>query len=486
MRTPPSRVEDIINHRVRGCGLRTTAELCHVSRETVTAWSLRIGEACARLLDARLRNLTAHHIQADELHTTVGAKQRHLDANSPAEYGDCWGFVAEDAFSRAVISYRLGNRDSATTFAFAADLRARVSGRPHVTTDAFRSYLPVFRQVFGDDVDYMQLVKRYAGTKLPNGHKMWTLKSADFEPKIGAPSPSLSSTSYVERLFATLRGRLSKYGRKSAEFSKSRRNLAADLALFVATYNFIHVHSSLKRTPAQALGIADRAWRLGELIDAALSEPEPEPLQILEPSKTVQRVTRRTPAPAVATIQDSDAMADADQLETPQAPPDHYRRDRALLIKVSKAAIDAWHQSAKSSGSTIADWVEHHLDAAVSSGLADANVPIERRARVRRPPPLAVFALWFPSAPVSAWRAAADAAHMTLTSWVQHHLDAAVTVVPSAVSEVLASAVPSAISLGAHALPAPVAALAVGRRDAKVPAADPVVLDCLQVAGTRG
>ena len=426
MKTPFSKVVEIINHRVNGCGLRQTARVCNVSRMTVEAVSLRVGEACARFLDGRLRDLQIHQIQADELHTTVGAKQRHLREDSPPEYGDCWGFVAQDAVSRAIISYRLGDRDFETTLAFAQDLGARIVGRPHITTDAFKSYQSAFEQVFGDDIDYMQLVKKYAGTKLPNGHKMWTLKSATLTPKIGEPDRELSSTSYIERLFATLRGRLSKYGRRSAQFGKRRRNLSADLSLFAATYNFVCVHSTIRATPAQALGLTDRPWTIAQLIDFAMSEPEPEPLQFRPPAQSARPQTRNERPSRPMAAQRPDEGSDATDDDASAVPTDlkQYRRDRALLIKVSASDVDNWMQAALSVGMSIREWVNFHLDAA-SKATALGTASPETRARIRRPPPLAVFTLWFPNAPIGAWRDAAQALNATFTSWVQHHLDAA-------------------------------------------------------------
>ena len=38
-----------------------------------------------------------------------------------------------------------------------------------------------------------------------------------------------------------------------------------------AHYNLCRVHEALKTTPAKALGVADRTWAIGDLIDAALA-----------------------------------------------------------------------------------------------------------------------------------------------------------------------------------------------------------------------
>jgi hypothetical protein len=51
----------------------------------------------------------------------------------------------------------------------------------------------------------------------------------------------------------------------------------AAVALYVAHYNFCRVHETLRTTPAIALGITDRVWSIGELIDAALTAVPPKP-----------------------------------------------------------------------------------------------------------------------------------------------------------------------------------------------------------------
>ena len=45
-------------------------------------------------------------------------------------------------------------------------------------------------------------------------------------------------------------------------------------------YNFVRTHESLRTTPAVALGVADRVWTLGDLVDAALA------MQPITPTET--------------------------------------------------------------------------------------------------------------------------------------------------------------------------------------------------------
>lgn len=48
-------------------------------------------------------------------------------------------------------------------------------------------------------------------------------------------------------------------------------------SLYVAHYNLCRVHEALRTTPAVALGITDRSWTIGDLLDAALSKVQVGP-----------------------------------------------------------------------------------------------------------------------------------------------------------------------------------------------------------------
>jgi hypothetical protein len=55
------------------------------------------------------------------------------------------------------------------------------------------------------------------------------------------------------------------------EFDKKGWRHVAAVALYVAHYNLCRIHEALKMTPAKAIGVADRVWAIGDLIDAALA-----------------------------------------------------------------------------------------------------------------------------------------------------------------------------------------------------------------------
>jgi hypothetical protein len=62
-----------------------------------------------------------------------------------------------------------------------------------------------------------------------------------------------------------------RFARLSNGFSKRIDHHCAAVSLYVMHYTFCRVHESLRSTPAMALGVADRVWMIGDLLDAALA-----------------------------------------------------------------------------------------------------------------------------------------------------------------------------------------------------------------------
>jgi len=172
--------------------------------------------------------------------------------------------VGLDATRKAIIGFIVGKRTPATTQLFAADLRERITNRPQITSDGYGPYVEAVAQAFGTTIDYAMLVKRYGGTPSRFIGATRTIVS-------GNPSPEYICTSYVERENLTMRTAVRRFVRRTNAFSKRLRNHCAAVALYVGHYNFCRVHGTLKATPCMALGVTERPWSIGELVDAALS-----------------------------------------------------------------------------------------------------------------------------------------------------------------------------------------------------------------------
>jgi transposase-like protein len=67
----PDTIRQIIHHAAEGAGVRATARLLDMDKDTVNRVILRVGEHCARVLSDLLTSLELTEAQLDELWTFV-------------------------------------------------------------------------------------------------------------------------------------------------------------------------------------------------------------------------------------------------------------------------------------------------------------------------------------------------------------------------------------------------------------------------------
>ena len=128
-----------------------------------------LGVVCSIYQDRVMRDLPCERIQCDEIWSFVGMKQKNVPAEKQGEfgYGDVWTWVAIDADTKLVPSYRVGSRDIGDAHEFIADLAKRLSNRVQLTTDGLRVYLSAVERAFDGEIDYAQLVKIYGAEGKP-------------------------------------------------------------------------------------------------------------------------------------------------------------------------------------------------------------------------------------------------------------------------------------------------------------------------------
>ena len=276
---PLSKQVEIISALCEGVGQRAVARLTGTDRKTVARIAMRVGVGCAELHDRLFVGLRVHRIECDELWAYVGHKRnpqagpkRHP---SPVK-GDQYTFVGLGSASRAIIAYRTGKRDAATTDDFIQDMRQRVIGAPEISTDGWHHYKPAIRDAFGKRASHGVINKTYSVT-----HLNVTEASRRYSPAAVVAvegEPEHISTSYVERQNLTLRMGSKRFARLSNGFSKKIDCHLAAISLHVAFYNLCRTHEALRMTPAMALGLADRLWSVADLIEAALKAVPPVPV----------------------------------------------------------------------------------------------------------------------------------------------------------------------------------------------------------------
>lgn len=263
--------EMVISALVEGSSIRSTERMTGVHRDTIMRLTVRVGNACKELMDRKMVNLQCKNIQLDEIWCYVGKKQRHLKAtDNPNKYGDFWTWVAIDADSKLVPSYKVGKRDKWMAREFIGDLSSRLTNRVQLSSDKLRHYIDAIEEGFGYDVDYAQIVKSYEAEPIgPGRYSPPKVISTGKTVLFGNPNISKISTSYVERQNLTMRMSMRRFTRLTNAFSKKVENLKAAIALHFAHYNFVRIHRTLKVTPAMEANVDNRLWSIGDLVELA-------------------------------------------------------------------------------------------------------------------------------------------------------------------------------------------------------------------------
>lgn len=187
----------VIRALVEGGSLRSVARMTGTDKDTVMRLLVEVGEFCSIYQYHTLVNLPCKRIEADEIWSFVGAKQKNATKKGQ---GDLWTYTAIDADSKLAVSWLVGPRNPKSTRAFVLDLAGRLANRIQLTTDGLRDYLPAVENAFGwAGTDYSQLVKTY-GTEAESSagrhYSPMVCTGAVKAPIMGRPNTDLISTSF--------------------------------------------------------------------------------------------------------------------------------------------------------------------------------------------------------------------------------------------------------------------------------------------------
>lgn len=279
-RLPRQRRAQILNMLVEGSSMRSTSRVAGASLNTVMRLLVDAGEACTAFHDQAVQNVTARHIQCDEIWSFCYSKQRNapyakgvLDAA-----GDVWTWTGIDSDTKLVVAWLVGGRDAVYALEFMDDLRFRLANRVQLSTDGHRAYLEAVEGAFGGNVDYAQLIKIYGRpTEEERRYSPPQCIGARRVSVVGNPDMEELSTSYVERHNLTMRMSMRRYTRLTNAFSKKFENHCHAVALYTVWYNFCRPHKSLGGdTPAMAAGLAERSYDLDWIVNL-IEERTPPP-----------------------------------------------------------------------------------------------------------------------------------------------------------------------------------------------------------------
>jgi IS1 family transposase len=257
----------VVHLLCESAGIRAIQRLTGLHQETILGILETAGQKAAAFLDAKVRNVNADVIQADEIHSFVFSKQQNT-AEGDMERGEQFTFLSVDRRSKLIINWRTGKRTQENAEEFLIDLKNRTTGRFQLTTDNWKIYNSSIRAVFGDEVDYATETKVFA---CPAPFLPRQIISLHRRRRIGEPDMKLATTAHAERTNLSVRTFTRRFTRCTLGFSKKLDNLRHAVALFVWHFNFVRRHGAHGFTPAFAAGVTGKEpMTIKDLMESAI------------------------------------------------------------------------------------------------------------------------------------------------------------------------------------------------------------------------
>jgi IS1 family transposase len=252
---------------LEGNSIRSTERISGLDKNTIMRVLVLAAEQCEKLSSEIIRNVPVSEVQADEIWSFIGKKEKMVQRGDDSTLGDAYCFVGIERNSKLVLAWHLGRRTARDTEAFVEKVNEATAGRFQITTDGFKAYIDAVHMSLGTRVDFAQLIKVYAAT--PEGEHRYSpseVVATEVVPVLGRPDPNKICTSHVEKHNHTMRMQIRRFTRLTNAFSKKWENHYAALSLYFAYYNFVRIHSTIRVTPAMEARLTDHVWTLKELL----------------------------------------------------------------------------------------------------------------------------------------------------------------------------------------------------------------------------
>jgi IS1 family transposase len=189
-------------------------------------------------------------------------KNKNLQVNDPEEHGDCWTYTSFKRDSGLFIAFQAGKRIESTCLDMLDLFFDRMNlptpdEKISIFTDGNLQYTVCLPDLYCEPcMNYGKVVK----VKEKN-----VLVCVIREKIFGDPDVSSISTSNVEGYNNKIRQRLSRFGRKTASFSKNIFGYIASLNIFQFVHNFIEIKNE-RQSPAMMESVTDHLWNWSEFL----------------------------------------------------------------------------------------------------------------------------------------------------------------------------------------------------------------------------
>src|SRR6202140_1301554 len=197
MYLPIEKAEMVLQLLLEGNSISSVVRLTDVHQKTILKLLVLAGEKCERIMADKVRNVQVRDVEADEVWSYIGKKEKRVRPEDDQNLGDAYTFVAIERHSKLVLNIAMGKRDKATTDVFIEGLRhATAHSHFQITTDGFQPYKTAIPDTLGDRCDYAMLIKVYQAAS--DGEARYSpaeVSSVEVVPVMGRPDPERICTS---------------------------------------------------------------------------------------------------------------------------------------------------------------------------------------------------------------------------------------------------------------------------------------------------
>ena len=266
LRTPLSRIIEVLKARSEGMSLNATTRTFSVSKKRVIDWEVRLAELKPSLmLYSLLHEFIHQEIEGDELYTKV-------DKNLPPSVSEGWTIVLMERSSRFLWELHCGRKDK-QLFEQALTVLAKVIEQTEslsLLTDGERRYgnllFAICHEVIRTGKPGRPRKRLAKGVRVRLKNKGTKKRRGRPRQKYQAPVAEHPQTAHeveeksihanhVEAFNASIRRRNSAFRRKTNTYAKARKHLQRTLDGYWVVHNFVRVHFTTKVVPAVSLGI---------------------------------------------------------------------------------------------------------------------------------------------------------------------------------------------------------------------------------------
>ncbi len=260
---PRSLFDEVVHMCVHGVAISAMARIKQMAWGTVARWLQSAAAYAERFNNRMLKGFLIHELQADEIRTFIGTKQRVI-----------WVLTTLEVWSRLWVSVVVGRRNfrHIKKVILSTLQRGILQHRFLFTTDGFEMYEWAAKRFMGGVCIFGQVIKKRRENRVVQVNRRLLLgTNAELEETLfHSEDSSTLNTSFIERHNLTIRQGSAYLGRRTPSHARRTEFLVGQMALLTTYYNFVRPHMALKfgktlRTPAMQAGLTKKRFSFREV-----------------------------------------------------------------------------------------------------------------------------------------------------------------------------------------------------------------------------